>query len=151
MMNFLVFQFALFCAVLSKVHKYTSIIYTALLAVCSNRSSHLGTHKQTNACWSIPRSKTIFIHFKNLNKGCRKFRVVVGGMDSEKRHSVFAILENIKGVIIYVLCINCTGWRQSGTRLDSLAWYYGLVYSTVLLQCSVHRSVCSVQFEVFSI
>ena len=29
-----------------------------------NRSSHLGIHKQTNACWSIPRSQTVFYHFK---------------------------------------------------------------------------------------
>ena len=29
-----------------------------------NRSSHLGIHKQTNACWSIHRSQTVFIHFK---------------------------------------------------------------------------------------
>ena len=30
----------------------------------NNRSSHLGIHKQTNACWSIPRSQTVFYHFK---------------------------------------------------------------------------------------
>ena len=35
----------------------------------SNRSTHLGIHKQTNACWSIPRSQTVFIHFKV----CRMF------------------------------------------------------------------------------
>ena len=29
-----------------------------------NRSSHLGIHKQTNACWSTPRSQTVFYHFK---------------------------------------------------------------------------------------
>ena len=29
-----------------------------------NRSSHLGIHKQTNACWSIPRSQTVFYQFK---------------------------------------------------------------------------------------
>ena len=29
-----------------------------------NRSSHLGINKQTNAFWSIPRSQTVFHHFK---------------------------------------------------------------------------------------
>ena len=29
-----------------------------------NRSSHLGIHKQINACLSIPRSQTVFIYFK---------------------------------------------------------------------------------------
>ena len=30
----------------------------------ANRSSHLGIHKQTNAYCIIPRSQTIFFHFK---------------------------------------------------------------------------------------
>ena len=34
-----------------------------------DRSSHLGIHKQTNACWSIPRSQTVFIHYKI----CRRY------------------------------------------------------------------------------
>ena len=36
------------------------------IMVRPNRSSHLGIHKQTqtNACWSIPRSKTSFLNFK---------------------------------------------------------------------------------------
>ena len=29
-----------------------------------NRYRHLGIHTQTNACWSIPRSQAVFIHFK---------------------------------------------------------------------------------------
>ena len=29
-----------------------------------NQYSHLQTHKQTKACWSIPRSQMVFIHFK---------------------------------------------------------------------------------------
>ena len=37
---------------------------TGGLLVKDNRSSHLGIHKQTNACWSIPRSQTVFYHFK---------------------------------------------------------------------------------------
>ena len=36
-----------------------------------HRSSHLGIHKQTNACWSIPRSQTVFYHFKI----CRKWEL----------------------------------------------------------------------------
>ena len=36
-----------------------------------NRSSHLGKHKQTNACWSIPRFQTVFYHFKI----CRKWEL----------------------------------------------------------------------------
>ena len=32
--------------------------------IAVNRSSHLGIHKQTITCWSIPRSQTVFIHFK---------------------------------------------------------------------------------------
>ena len=32
--------------------------------VVNNWSSHLGIHKQLNTCWSIPRSQTVFIHFK---------------------------------------------------------------------------------------
>ena len=34
----------------------------------SNQSSHLGIHKPTNACWSIPRSQTVFYHFKFCRK-----------------------------------------------------------------------------------
>ena len=37
---------------------------TAVRLVMGNRSSHLGIHKQTNACLSIPRSQTVFYHFK---------------------------------------------------------------------------------------
>ena len=33
-------------------------------SLVSKQSSHLGIHKQTNACWSIPRSQTDFYHFK---------------------------------------------------------------------------------------
>ena len=29
-----------------------------------NRSRYLGIHKQKSACWSIPRSQTVFIQFK---------------------------------------------------------------------------------------
>ena len=29
-----------------------------------NRSIHQGIHKQTNAFWSIPKSQTVFYHFK---------------------------------------------------------------------------------------
>ena len=36
-----------------------------------NQSSHLGIHKQTNACCSIPRSQTVFYHFKI----CRKWEL----------------------------------------------------------------------------
>ena len=36
-----------------------------------NRSSHLGIHKQTNACWSLPRSQTVFYHLKI----CRKWEL----------------------------------------------------------------------------
>ena len=36
-----------------------------------NRSSHLGIHNQTNACWSIPRSQMVFYHF-NI---CRKWEL----------------------------------------------------------------------------
>ena len=42
-----------------------------LLHLCPNRSSHLGIHKQTNDCWSIPRSQTVFYHFKT----CRKWEL----------------------------------------------------------------------------
>ena len=34
-----------------------------------NRSSHLGIHKQTNACWSLPRSQMVFYHFKSAESG----------------------------------------------------------------------------------
>ena len=34
-----------------------------------NQSSHLDIHKQTkNACWSIPRSQTVFIHLKTCRR-----------------------------------------------------------------------------------
>jgi hypothetical protein len=36
-----------------------------------NWSSHLGIHKQTNACWSITRSQTVFYHLKI----CRKWEL----------------------------------------------------------------------------
>ena len=36
-----------------------------------NQSSHLGIHKQTNACWSIPTSQTVFYHLKI----CRKWKL----------------------------------------------------------------------------
>ena len=42
-------------------HQTSTLAY---FHIQSNRSSHLGIHKQTNACWSIPRSQTMFIHFK---------------------------------------------------------------------------------------
>ena len=35
-----------------------------IVLVQSNQSSPLGIHKQLNACLSIPRSRTVFIHFK---------------------------------------------------------------------------------------
>ena len=39
--------------------------------ILPNRSSHLGIHKQRNACWSIPRSQTVLYHFKI----CRKWEL----------------------------------------------------------------------------
>ena len=40
-------------------------VYKWLVAIyISNRSSHLGIHKQMNACWSISKSQTVFFHFK---------------------------------------------------------------------------------------
>ena len=45
----------------------TSLICLFPMAInpeVTNRSSHLGIHKQTNACWSIPRSQTVLIHLK---------------------------------------------------------------------------------------
>ena len=46
-----------------------------------NRSSQLGINKQTNACWSLPKSQTVFIHFKTCiryaeNGNCEAFVVV---------------------------------------------------------------------------
>ena len=35
--------------------------------ILTNRSNYLGIHKQTNACWSIPRSQTVFYHSPNLS------------------------------------------------------------------------------------
>ena len=37
----------------------------------TNRSSHLGIHKQTNTCWSIPISQTVFIHFKICRRSAK--------------------------------------------------------------------------------
>ena len=37
----------------------------------ANWSIHIGIHKQTNACWSLPRSQTVFYHFKV----CRKWEL----------------------------------------------------------------------------
>ena len=48
------------------LHTFYCTPYTEHLTdhILHNRSSHLGIHKQTNACWSIPRSQTVFYHFK---------------------------------------------------------------------------------------
>ena len=43
-------------------------IENSCIKVSVNLSSHLGIHKQTNACWSIPRSQTVFYHFKICSK-----------------------------------------------------------------------------------
>ena len=44
---------------------------TAAYSPTGNQSNHLGIHKQTNACWSIPRSQTVFYYFKI----CRKWEL----------------------------------------------------------------------------
>ena len=54
---------------LSRIPAQTLIIYRARPK--PNWSSHLGIHKQTNACWSIPISQTVFYHFKI----CRKWEL----------------------------------------------------------------------------
>ena len=41
-----------------------TIVYIWRNITAPNQSSHLGIHKQTNACWSLPRFQTVFYHFK---------------------------------------------------------------------------------------
>ena len=47
-----------------KVHTAQCTLHNSRRTLHTNWSSHLGIHKQTIACWSIPRSQTVYYHFK---------------------------------------------------------------------------------------
>ena len=86
--------------------------------VCS-RSSHLGIHTQKNACCSVPRSQTVFIHFKTGRKSAQngKYEVFVLGHCCQLYLFQPHILTN-KYDIISIIMSYCSNFQLLLTALQ---------------------------------